>query len=241
MRPTRRQCLMTGAAGAAATAAPAAVFARRAPTDLHVVLAGDSIFDNAVYVPGKPSVIEQLVAELGDRGRAKLLARDGDVTRDVKDQLEGLPADATHVVVSVGGNDALQHIDLLDKPVESAAALLGELATAHATFRASYTAMLDALRRCGLPALVCTVYDSNFGPPRKRLADVALTVFNDVILRCAGAAGVPVLDLRRIFTAPADYANPIEPSDRGGAKLVAAIVTALDEHDFARTRTTVYP
>jgi hypothetical protein len=26
----------------------------------HVVLLGDSIFDNTVYVPGKPAVIEQL-------------------------------------------------------------------------------------------------------------------------------------------------------------------------------------
>ena len=59
-------------------------------------------------MPGKPAVIEQLGNELGDRGSATLLAVDGSVTKEVAGQLENLPTEATHVVISSGGNDALR-------------------------------------------------------------------------------------------------------------------------------------
>lgn len=239
MAPTRRNFLVTAGVGSLGAVAGAAQEPSPA-TKPHVVLLGDSIFDNGVYVPGKPSVSEQLAAELGERGKATLLAVDGDVTRDVAGQLERLPADATHLVVSVGGNDALQHTGLLDKPVQNAADLLVALATAQDGFRADYRRMLDGVRAIGKPVAVCTIYDSNFEGLRKRLADVALAVWNDVILREAGAAGVPVVDLRRIFSARADYANPIEPSEIGGAKMVKVITAVVARHDFGSGRTTLY-
>jgi hypothetical protein len=236
---TRRQFLLASAATGAVTACTTTGGAARAGR--HIVLVGDSIFDNASYVPGQPSVIEQLAGELGDADRATLLARDGDVTRDVHDQLGALPADATHVVVSVGGNDALQHTDLLHREIANSAELLTELARIQAGFRARYREMLDAVLRCGKPTVVCTIYDSNYEAPRKQLADVALSVWNDVIVRCAAEVGVPVIDLRRIFRAPADYANPIEPSAVGGKKMVAAIVAVTAAHDFTSRRTAIHP
>lgn len=75
----------------------------------HIVLLGDSIFDNARYVPGGPSVVEHLRRALPAAWRATLLAVDGSVAADVVRQLADLPADATHLVVSAGGNDALGH------------------------------------------------------------------------------------------------------------------------------------
>jgi hypothetical protein len=38
---------------------------------------------------------------------------------------------------------------------------------------------------------------------------------------------LPVIDLRLVCTEPADYANPIEPSSRGGEKIARAIIGAL--------------
>jgi hypothetical protein len=38
---------------------------------------------------------------------ASLIAIDGSTAADLPDQLAEMPADATHVVVSIGGNDAL--------------------------------------------------------------------------------------------------------------------------------------
>ncbi len=44
---------------------------------------------------------------------------------------------------------------------------------------------------------------------------------------------MPVIDLRRVFTARADYANPIGPSEIGGAKIVKVIRRVVETHDFA--------
>lgn len=210
------------------------------PTTKHIALIGDSIFDNGSYVPGKPSVIEQLQQRLGEQGKAFLLANDGDVTTDVAGQLARLPADVTHLVVSVGGNDALGHTDLLNMRIENSAELLAALARVHSQFQAAYANMLTAVKSRQIPTAVCTIYDSNFERPKKTLADVALSIFNDAILRCAQQAKVPVVDLRRIFTAPADYANAIEPSEIGGDKMALAIINMADKHDFATPYTTFY-
>ncbi len=64
----------------------------------HLVLLGDSIIDNAAYVPRRrPAVIDQVRSRLPEDWSATLLARDGSVIDDVHQQLEVLPADATHL------------------------------------------------------------------------------------------------------------------------------------------------
>src|SRR3954451_7293755 len=79
----------------------------------HVVLLGDSIFDNARYVPGGPSVIEHLRRSLPAGWHASLLAVDGSVASDVIRQFERRPPDATHLVISTGGNNALGYSSLV--------------------------------------------------------------------------------------------------------------------------------
>jgi hypothetical protein len=192
----------------------------------HLVLLGDSIFDNAAYVRGGPDVVAQLRAILPDGWRATLLAVDGAVIADVPRQLARLPADATHLVVSAGGNDALRHADLLDRPARSSAEVLAALADAAGAFAERYRLLLDALAARALPTAVCTIYEGNLGPPAQRLAAAALAVFNDRILRHAVARALPVVELRLVCTEPADYANPIEPSVQGGAKIARAVAVA---------------
>ena len=70
----------------------------------HVVLLGDSIFDNAAYVGGGPGVITQLRAQLSPDWQATLKAVDGSTTEDISDQPAQLPPTATHLVLSVGGS-----------------------------------------------------------------------------------------------------------------------------------------
>ena len=72
------------------------------------------------------------------------------------------------------------------------------------------------------------------------MAITALTVFNDVIIREAFAVGAPLLDLRLIGVADADYANPIEPSVIGGEKIARALAMLVREHDFAEGRSAVF-
>jgi hypothetical protein len=193
----------------------------------HVVLLGDSIFDNAAYVAGGPDVVTHLTRLLPAGWRATLAAVDGAVIADVPRQLARVPAEATHLIVSAGGNDALGHTDLLDRRASSSAQVLAWLADAVEGFEARYRRMLASVLARGLPVTVCTVYNGNLGPPVQRLATVALAVFNDAILRVAAEHGVPVVELRLVCTEEADYANPIEPSVQGGAKIAGAIVQAL--------------
>ena len=70
---------------------------------MHIVLLGDSIFDNGAYVRrGEPDVVRQLRDKLPAGAKATLAAVDGATTAGVARQLERLPADATHLVVSAG-------------------------------------------------------------------------------------------------------------------------------------------
>src|SRR5262245_1820079 len=65
----------------------------------HVVLLGDSIFDNAAYVPDRPPVIEQVRRGLPRGWKATLVAVDGHKLADIATQLPRVPADVTHIVV----------------------------------------------------------------------------------------------------------------------------------------------
>ena len=88
----------------------------------HVVLLGDSIFDNAAYVHGSPDVIKHLRAMLPPDWQATLLAVDGSVTTDVISQIKRTPVAATHLIVSAGGNDGLSRADVLRRPAASVCA-----------------------------------------------------------------------------------------------------------------------
>lgn len=205
-----------------------------------IALIGDSIFDNAGYVPGEPCVREQLSDELGDGFEVSLLAVDGDFVRDVAKQLDGLPAHVTHVVVSVGGNNALSYAQELLSDFESSSEMFDEWARIRKEFRHEYCEMLRLVVALGLKVTVCTIYDAV--PSIDDGEATGLTIFNDVIISEAIGAGVPLVDLRQVCTEIDDYSrlSPIEPSSQGGAKIVAVLSRMLKEHDYASGKTVVY-
>jgi hypothetical protein len=207
---------------------------------VHIVLLGDSIFDNARYVPDRPPVIEQVRRALPTGGKATLLAVDGHVAGDVLRQLPGIPADASHLCVSAGGDDALGESGILQAPVRSVAEALALLNEVHERFRLDYHRMLQAVLALGKPTIVCTVYDAI--PGLEAVARTALGLFNEVILRAAFTAGLPVIDLRLVCTQPADYSplSPIEPSVVGGAKIASLIARVATQHDFSIGRSVVF-
>lgn len=207
----------------------------------HVVLLGDSIFDNAAYVAGGPDVVRQLWERLPDGWRATLKAVDGSVARDVLKQSRQIPEDAGHLVVSVGGNDALGHAGLLGESAHSVAEVLEKLSAAGERFARDYREMLESVLAHRLPVALCTIYYPRFPDAlRQRLAVTALSIFNDCIIREAFARGLPVIDLRLVCNEDEDYANPIEPSVHGGEKIARAITSLVNGHDFSRRRTEVF-
>jgi hypothetical protein len=194
----------------------------------HVILLGDSIFDNKAYTRGGPDVVTQLRGVLPSGWRATLGAIDGATTDGFSRQVSAIPADASHLVLSLGGNDALGHADLLEQRVSSSAEVLDRFATAAGRFETRYRDAVSALRRRALPTTLCTIYNGHF-PDRdfQRLASTALRIFNDAILRVAFENAFAVIDLRLVCNEASDYANPIEPSSHGGAKIARAIARAV--------------
>ena len=192
----------------------------------NIVLLGDSVFDNAAYVGRGPDVVRQLRTLLPEGSTATLAAVDGAVVSGVARQLETVPADATHLVVSAGGNDALGHSTILNTATGTVGEAVDRLNTVQAQFTSKYSSMLDLVLQRSLPTAVCTIYEPRFpDQQQRRRAATALAVLNDIILREAFRRSVAVLDLRLVCSEDADFANPIEPSVVGGAKIARTILS----------------
>jgi lysophospholipase L1-like esterase len=233
--------LAAGAMAALARLVTGGSQAARSAAMKHVVLLGDSTLDNAAYVAAGQDVTSKLRNVLPRDWRITLLALDGAMIRDVAEQLRTLPADASHLIVSVGGNDALDHAGIIEERAASVGGALARLADVRDAFAAEYRTMLDGVLRRALPTAVSTIYEANLPDAQfMRVGRTALTALNDAITREAARRGLPLIDLRVIFDSPADYANPIEPSAEGGAKFAAAIAAVVQEHDFAKRRSEIF-
>ncbi|MGA0594904.1 SGNH/GDSL hydrolase family protein [Enterovirga sp. CN4-39] len=201
----------------------------------HLVLLGDSIFDNKAYVGSGPDVAAQVRDDLPKDWQVTLCAVDGATVGSVGSQLARVPADATHLVLSVGGNDALGYSAVLGRPARSFAEVLETLGELSRSFERDYRGMLDLVLARRLPTAICTIYNPNYpDPARQRLSVSALAHMNDPIVRIAIEKALPLIDLRLVCTEPADYANPIEPSSRGGEKIAAAISALVLSGDVRR-------
>ncbi len=207
----------------------------------HIVLLGDSIFDNRSYVGGGLDVIAHLRQQMPDKWKATLCAVDGSVVENVQTQILGLPDDATHLFISAGGNNALLNADILQMKVSSSAEVFDRVADLASTFELHYREMLQAVLSLNKQVAVCTIYYPRMPEDfAQKIAVAALATFNDVIIKQAFLAGVPLIDLRLICTEDSDYANEIEPSEAGGGKIAKTILRVAQEHNFEAHRTEAF-
>lgn len=205
----------------------------------HVVLLGDSIFDNAKYVPDGLPVIAHLRQLIPTDWQTTLLAVDGDEIQHVFCQTKGIPETATHLIVSVGGNDALGYLPIFGGRVSNVGEALLQLGKMRNDFCQEYRQMLRHVMNFKLPVVVCTIHTCvpNLGMAEK----TALALFNEAILQEAFLMNVPAIDLRLICNEDEDYSevSPIEPSHAGGRKIAQAIYSLLRTHDFDSRNITV--
>ena len=195
----------------------------------NVSLLGDSIIDNKVYVgEGELSVTEHL--QHNSSSNFTMIAVDGDTTEDVlENQLDNLKEPVSHIVLSIGGNDLLQNLHLLQDEtsgmkfaLEKSSELIGEI-------QENYTKILEHLSDYDAKVLLCTVYEGDLKSDVMlaqfdKAGQAMLKMHNDTVYYLASKFEVDVLELRNIFTNKEDYANPIEPSHIGGEKLAKAII-----------------
>ena len=207
----------------------------------YIILLGDSIFDNKSYVGGGRDVITHLREQMPDDCKANLAAVDGARAENVAGQLAKVPDDATHLFVSVGGNDALYEADILQMRDSASAEVFNELSNRAAAFEARYKQMLNSVLKLKKPTTICTIYYPRMEEAfMQKITVAALASFNDVIIRQAFLSGLPLIDLRFVCSEDADYANAIEPSEAGGAKIARTILQVAGEHNFDENRTSVY-
>ena len=199
--------------------------------DQPVLLYGDSIIDNKYYVSeGEKSVLEHLQTISTDEFIQ--IALDGDTTTDVLDkQLQvSTIKDGSNIVLSIGGNDLLQHLPFLYESNfkninEGLESLQNEI---FSPLEERYEAIVESLSSYRANLLLLTVYEGDLGRTDEfsgvlDSSKIMASAFNDIVYKTAKKYGADVLELRHIFTSSEDYANPIEPSHIGGEKLAKAI------------------
>jgi len=196
----------------------------------HLCLMGGSIFDNDGYVPGEPGVLEQLGRAIPKTWSASRVAIDGACIEGIPNQIGRVPSHTTDLIVSIGGNDLLQFRDRLAEVVMGAR-LEDVISAPMADFEIAYGRMLDEVLASGLRVYVCTIY-TEIPFEEAELRDhvpAAIGRFNGLISRLAGARDVPVIRLDLALTDPGDFAevSPIEPSSRGGRKIVDEILATV--------------
>ena len=224
----------------------------------HIVLLGDSIFDNSPYVdPGELDVPNQLRALVKGDCKVTHLAVDGHVISDIRNQLRSLPSDATHLFVSVGGNDGLGHLSIFNEPVDTIGDALQKMFLIGENFKKEYSSMLDNVLTYKLPTTVCNIYYPRFfsnslervvsylpmmanGETIQQMAMAAETIFNDAITYEIFKRKLSLIDLRVLCNDDKDFANPIEPSCIGGMKIAKVINKIVDVHSFDSNACGVY-
>ena len=197
-----------------------------------VVLFGDSIIDNKIYVNhGEFSVLEHL--ENISNYEYIQVAYDGHTTFDVQNKQLHLSTieKPSHIVLSVGGNDLLQNLSHLSKgPVSNInEAVSGIQQHIFEPLEQRFETIIEELSSQRANLLICTVYEGDLGRTDefKDVLDsskIMVSSFNDIVYKTAKKYKADVLELREIFISSDDYANPIEPSHTGGEKLAKSIV-----------------
>lgn len=192
----------------------------------HLALLGDAILANRAHTSPKPDTATILRERLPG-WTVTLLAAPGTTIAGVPSQLQSLPADVDLVVLSVGGNDAIKHVGILQQPARSSADTLDNLLSMVDEFSGEYDAVVQAVRGRVSRLVLCTIYEPPLvGENTARRASVVLTLLNDQILRSAGNRSADVLDLRAVCTSRGDFVMQIAPSATGAEKIADAIARA---------------
>jgi len=193
-----------------------------------LALFGDSILDNAPYTGPEPDTTAHLERLLGEEWAVCRLATDGATMGDVAGQLRALRGRAEVAVLSVGGNDVLKHIGILEQPATSSGSVLEYLDAIATTFHEQYDAVVRTVVPHADRVILCTIYDVQLEPPvLAQRVRVPLALLNDRIVRIATKLALDTLELRTVCTEPTDFVQQIEPSPQGAAKIAKSIVGAM--------------
>lgn len=195
-----------------------------------IALVGDSIFDNQRYVGKNQAVIDHLNNKMPKTWSAKLYAQDGAMCQHIPQQVDKVSG-CSHLILSIGGNDALSYSSIVNKTVDTISEALFHLSYIRDKFEKSYKSSLCIAKTACNNVFICTIYDSV--PNLSKDLKTALALFNERILFIASEFDLPIIDLRVICKDSKCYSDVsvIEPSNYGGELISSAIINAIIESE----------
>mmetsp|Transcript_22019 Transcript_22019/g.51669 ORF Transcript_22019/g.51669 Transcript_22019/m.51669 type:complete len:321 (+) Transcript_22019:88-1050(+) len=198
---------------------------------VHIVLLGDSTLDNSRHVD--VSIQKLLAAECSAMGwECTFLAQDGANLDDVAmKQLGRIPDSATHVILSVSGNDLLRLLNELSADSFAPRAVYKAVTVRLDDICQKMRQVLQSVTAIGCHVACCTVYAPQFDQVLlKMLVSTSLAVHNGRIRKMARDMGLSLIDLAFICTQPSDFANALELSTRGGNKVASNLCRFVREN-----------
>jgi hypothetical protein len=205
-----------------------------------VYFLGDSVFDNKPYVNYGESVIEVYRRNVNFI-EGELLAVDGDVIRNVYDQLRKIdnkPEDCI-LYISIGGNNLLGELENLVSALNNLDLLMNRFAEAFYRFDKEYGDLIEHISN-NLKfknVTLCTIYNPQFDDPiRGKFNNIfknILIAFNESIKKHAYKVGFKIMDLNKMFDDKKYYANPIEPSFEGSKLIIDKVKKDLNSSTIA--------
>jgi len=162
----------------------------------HVILVGDSIFDNVRYIKsGEPDVTKQLQGLLDKGDKVSRLAIDGHVINHVEGQLRNLPNDTTHLVISIGGNDTLGVLNELSRTTRNIGDSFLKLHDLRESFESDYIKMLTNALSFNIPTTLCTIYHPCFDHSEmERVSDYMILGVNNETLQKMAMTALPIFN-----------------------------------------------
>ena len=178
-----------------------------------VILMGDSVLNNANYVPAGKSVYDSLKSKLS---KVINIAKDGATISDLYGQLDKIPVDLnntnTYIFISAGGND------ILNKRTELSSTELRRLFDSYIEFLKALRTKLGSVKinilNLYLPA-----------NPRYQTYKTSIEQWNQLIQSSSNKVGemYNVVDLHALLTIPDDFVYDIEPSESASDKIAYLI------------------
>lgn len=217
-----------------------AATARRRAKFRHVVLLGDALLEAYSSIDTSPGKFEEdLLPGTSSQWKISVVSA-GEVERAGPSL--ALPRDATHALIFIEGNHAIEQSGLLDRPSDAHGLTLGELSLAADEFERKLERLIHVAKAARLVIMVCTMYAPYYkkNALRQRSASAALAVFNDRVTKRAAEAGAALIDLRLVCNEPGDYDKPTQLSKSGLRKAANVIRFAMFELDTGVRRSEVF-
>lgn len=179
----------------------------------HIVLIGDSVLNNSIYVPFGKSVFDILKTKTPNIFN---FAKDGATINDCYSQLDKIPTElnktGTYIFISAGGNDILNMNEKLEEPI------IKRLFN-------NYMELIKSVRTKfeGAKINVLNLYLPT--SPHYQSYKQTVNQWNALINEYSSKVGemYNVINLDTLLTTPSDFIYDIEPSESASQKIANVI------------------